>query len=198
MQFREVLERARDKCRSLITQAAAQHRTDSHKTILEPAARSADGAACFAPDGLQLPLRFDLAYVDDSGKWQSDNAESLTIRFNTTAYAEWDRIKITIHEIAWDYLRISAISPPVGDWEALRKWFLRWFDVTDENTSDKDGLSGVVHFISDPEIHDDGFQFFVDLGSAPIDAVSDLLDCLVSMEVTACTFGSNEAWRSGS
>lgn len=191
MQFLEALERAREKCRNLIAQAAMQHRTDGHKVNMEVAPLRADGAVCFAPDGLQLPLRLDFAYADEADVWHTENADSLTIRFGTTAYAERDRMKIATHEIAWDYLKISAFPLPSGDWESLRESFLRWFDAAEVNVPDADGLYGVVHFISDPEISDDGFQFFVDLGSSPIGALSDLLDCLASMQITSCTFGSN-------
>jgi hypothetical protein len=69
---------------------------------------------------------------------------------------------------------------------------LKWFDLTEENEPDSDGLSGVVHFISDPESSDGGFTFIVDLGSASIDAFGELLDCLIEMGVETCLIGARK------
>ncbi len=192
--FRDAAERARDQCRSLIAQSIARRRSEGHKVIAEPTPRFADGSVAFAPDGLRLPLRYDLAFADESGKWHSENADSHTIRFETTAHADWQGcMKITMHRLAWDYLELHCFpAPPDCDWEPLRSWFLNWFDVDEAKEPDADDLYGVVHFISDPEVASDGFKLFVDLGSAPMAALGQLLDRLVDMQVTACTFGRND------
>ncbi len=158
----------------------------------EPALRLADGSVCCAPDGLQLPLWHDLVFADDEGKWHPEHADSHTIRFERAVHTHWEgRIEITIRQILWDYLEIHCSPWPVAnDWAPLRAWFLQWFDSDDVKEPDAEGLSGVVHFISDPETLNDGFRLFVDLGSAPLDALGDLLNRLAELGVARCSFGS--------
>jgi len=54
---------------------------------------------------------------------------------------------------------------------------MEWFDPEDQNPLDPVGLYGVVHFASDPEAVESS-KFFVDMGSAPVEALLALMSHL--------------------
>lgn len=61
---------------------------------------------------------------------------------------------------------------------ALIDWFNDWFDGDDENEPDKVGLQQVVHFMSDPQVLAGGVKATMDLGSALVEALENLLFAL--------------------
>jgi hypothetical protein len=70
--------------------------------------------------------------------------------------------------------------------DALETWYGQWLDVAETNVPDADGLLGVVH---DLAWRTDGIgarEVVVDLGSAPLDALTTLLQILASAGVRHC------------
>lgn len=61
---------------------------------------------------------------------------------------------------------------------ALIDWFNDWFVGDDENEPDKVGLQQVVHFMSDPQVLAEGVKATMDLGSATVEGLGDLLFAL--------------------
>jgi hypothetical protein len=114
MDFREILDHARNQCRSMIVEAAAGHRLQGRRVILEPIPRLEDGAVCFAPDGLRLPLRYDLVHLDNMAAWRQQMVDSPTIHFESLTCINWEhRLSITTHRIAWDYVVLRSSLPAV-------------------------------------------------------------------------------------
>jgi hypothetical protein len=102
----------------------------------------------------------------------------------------WEHtLSIEIHSLCWDYMQFELPMVGIVDWEWLRNWFLRWFDMADARSAGADGLFGVVHFVSDPKVEADVAAFFVDFGSAPTDAFAGFLDELVRIGVARCVVG---------
>jgi len=50
-------------------------------------------------------------------------------------------------------------------------------------------LSGVVHFMSDPELQGDRYDISLDLGSAPVETFESLLDALVLVGAKSVEIG---------
>ncbi|MEL6766790.1 MAG: hypothetical protein AAFP17_06390 [Pseudomonadota bacterium] len=69
--------------------------------------------------------------------------------------------------------RIDAQEP---DWRPLRRWFLEWFQ--SRFADEAPDLDGAVHSVQGPDRVPGGWRLRIDLGSAPVDAVSALIGAL--------------------
>ena len=193
MNFREIIDRARSRCRESLIASYQQRRECGEEIITEPAPRNQAGAILSAPDGLMLPLRYDYVARKPGSDYQSHQADTVTIRFSEPVFATWEgTLRIEVRSIAWDYLRIECFDGAFTDFEPLRSWFLKWVDFADEVSPDKDDLHGVVHFISDPVYAERSVSFFVDLGSSRSESLAELFDVLVAAGVTHCILGDTE------
>jgi hypothetical protein len=143
---------------------------------LEPALRTSTGL--LATEGeLRLPVRLDL--LPKAG------GSSIMIDSPTRPQIElWESMigdcHVSIRPFTWDYARVS-IYGVFDNWTPIKEWFFRWFDPDDQNCLNKEGLYGVVHFLSDPEIEEGVASLTVDFGSAPIEAFFSLLDAFLAM-----------------
>ena len=86
------------------------------------------------------------------------------------------RTDIELNPFFWDAatLELNAADPSRLP-AVLKTWFLSWFDTEDVNTRNAEGLYGVVHFMSDPEIAEQRCSVNIDLGSASEHSLEDLL-----------------------
>ncbi len=192
MTFGELVDHAQKKGCSLLAEKIEQRKGEGFKTYAEPSMRNNSGEVVCAPDGLKLPLRSDLAFVGSSGEAQTEYADSSALNFREPVFARWeDKLKIEIHSISWDYMHFQLFPPPETEtnWDGLKTWFMRWFNAEDEKSPNADGLSGIVHFISDPEVEPDRIEIYVDFGSAPTDALAEFFDELVKLDIKVCMIG---------
>jgi hypothetical protein len=191
MTFGEVVTRAYQRSRILIEKMIKEKKADGAKIYAEPALRDLSGNIVSAPDGLRLPLRYDLGFQNSGGRVETINADSSATNFREPVFATWEhKLKIEMHSISWDYMlfRLLPINPGY-DWECVRGWFLKWFDSNDEKAPDENGLCGIVHFISDPVETKAELRIWVDLGSAPPDALAEFFDLLIQLGVETCRIG---------
>jgi len=193
MNFGEIIARSQSRCTEVLLEIICQKKSEGHEVIVEPAPRLPSGEVAFAPDGLKLPLRYDLVFKDSSGKYHNENANSVTFSFSEPVFATWERsLKIEILSLCWDFMRFDlSPSPTAPDWESVRAWFLKWFDVEDKKIQ-PNGLMGVVHFISDPVLNGSSILIFTDLGSANSDALAELFDEFVRLGFTSCVIGKKD------
>jgi hypothetical protein len=171
--------------------AAAEERCAKKNTsvILEPCLRSSDGTA--AVEGkLQLPLRKDLAVLKNGAV-----KELLTIdtkgmlSFEPLAFDWGEGLRISLGPFQWQQLPFRMPHRRRADWQPFQEWFWRWFR---EDEDGDDGLLGAVHFLSDPEVLGKAVAFEVDLGSAPVEALEELLDAIAVTGVKQCVIGKLE------
>jgi len=192
MNFGEIVNRARSRCTESLVEQINLRQAEGYQVIIEPAPRLQGGIA-FAPDGLKLPLRYDLVFQDSLGVYHSENAKSTTLNFSESVFVTWEqRLKVELRSLCWDYMQIELFS--VQDepgWEGLRQWFLKWFDLEDNKKAQPNGLHGVVHFISDPILKDGRVSLFVDLGSASSDALAELFDEFIKLGSISCIIGKS-------
>jgi len=88
---------------------------------------------------------------------------------------------VYIAPFAWNevMLRVAGLAPEdMG--AVLAPWFMHWFDPHDANRANEEGLFGVVHFASDPCGEGGMVVVELDLGSAPAQALEDLLERLAA------------------
>ncbi len=63
----------------------------------------------------------------------------------------------------------------------------RWMDLDDEFPRDEHGLSGVLHFVSQPDNEENESVFYVDFGSAPLKCFASLMEVLFQAGVRQVT-----------
>lgn len=180
-----VLERIRDiNIRSL--KAASEEHAPCY---MEPALRNEDGTV--AGEGeFDLPCRVDVIPIgDDDDLLPSVMVDPSTrLRFQTLLITE-DGMRVSVKPFGWDHAEFVVRFPGKPVVQALLQWFLTWFDPDDNNAVDPDGLSGVVHYLSDPAYSKDKLRFDVDFGSAPVEAFHALVQTLKQMGASAMEVG---------
>ena len=93
-----------------------------------------------------------------------------------------------VNNFNWDSLtiRLEHIEPvPIGK---IRNWYLEWFQPRRLGESAR--LKGVVHALEGPEKIDGFCQTQVNLGTAPTEALSDLLRAFAGSQIVATHLGS--------
>ncbi len=180
----ELLSLLRD-IRSINVEALAEYANNNPGAHVEPALRTDDGE--LAVDGpLSLPMRVDMIFTEDGEITDSitvtpDKKISLDV-FETLVGG----LPTRLSPFGWDYAHIDiAFRDPPASLEALGAWFVRWFDMEDENEADENQLYKVVHFMSDPEYTGSGIKLIVDFGSAPVEAFPELFSVLTKMGATS-------------
>ena len=153
--------------------------SEGARIITEAAYRNSDGS--LARDGpLALPLRGDIFVSSGNQPLKVERVDSKSaLSFEPFILEETSDAAVRIAPFHWDAcnFRIRGIHNSTN-WELLRDWFTHWFDEEDSNPADAQGLSGVVHFLSDPEYEGSLTLIQVDFGSAPIEAFQELLHVL--------------------
>jgi hypothetical protein len=141
---------------------------------VEPAYRQASGA--LATEGsLDLPCRADFIPTEGEHAEPSTVDSTSQLQFEAASF-EIGGTSIELSPFVWDWVAIEVTGLTHDSVsQVLKGWFLRWFDVDDRNTETEEGLFGVAHFMCDPEVVGEAIRVTVDLGSAPAEAVEDLM-----------------------
>ena len=173
MTITELLAAIRQPYVQMLAEAAK-----AQEAYVEPVYRTSDGAP--ATEGLwDLPCRADVIAAAGENAGES-------IQVNSQSQLDFAPIHFSIADTAvalspfiWDWLPLEVSGLPQDQaTQVLTDWFNQWFDGEDENPVNEAGLQEVIHFMSDPEPTADGFKLTIDLGSAPSEAVEDLLFAL--------------------
>lgn len=96
---------------------------------------------------------------------------------------------VSLYPFAWDDCPVS-FSHPDFPWPDLHNWLYLHIDRHAQFPADPSGLHGVIHSVSPPESRGSRHYLYVDLGSAPVSALADLIDLLTSRGATRIAFGN--------
>jgi hypothetical protein len=94
--------------------------------------------------------------------------------------------------IAWHAVtfRCNPLGFPEED---LVAWGNRWIRDEAPPLGPQDGLTGIIHFVSQPELHAGLLEFEVDFGSAPIEAFEELTTVLSGCIKEILTYEDSDA-----
>ena len=96
---------------------------------------------------------------------------------------------MTLSPFQWDWCQVKIFglqgSP---DWKPLVGWFMSNFHESSQSDVGEDS-SGVVHFMSDPELQGDHYLVEFDLGSAPVETFKTLLDAFILVGAKSVEIG---------
>ncbi len=128
-----------------------------------------------APEPYNL-YRFDLVSFDgDEPSLVEVNLESY-IESEPMIYQVGD-MAVEIQSLHWNGIEFS-VQPAIVDEEPLKVWAIRWLDLEEDLD-----LGGFIHSLTAPE-DDRGYTMWsVDFGTAPVQAVQELLQVLAGLGV---------------
>ena len=167
-----------DAFKRAVESAKAEAQKSGRKLIIEAAA-SVDPGAGASDDG-SLPYRLDVVHLGAGGAVQPtvvDAGHDLSWEPETSQFGDF---LAEIEAFVWHTcVVVGEPAPEPAALSQLKDWFLRWFQR--EGHHGEKPFGGVVHFMSEPQVDGDALRVQVDLGSAPPEALIDLLETFGKM-----------------
>jgi hypothetical protein len=100
--------------------------------------------------------------------------------------------EVRVYPVMWEVF-ILWCRHPSPDWRTLDAWRAKWLDMErGADPNDEDGLSGVAHYLAPAVAEGGGYLFEIDFGSAPIEALMELIDALVRGGATEIELGRSD------
>jgi len=100
-------------------------------------------------------------------------------------------VPVKIYAGAWEGYPVWFRHPD-PNWALLDGWKKKWLVFDRQAERDEDGLCGLVHYLGAPTVEAGGFVYCIDFGSAPVDALTDLLNALVDMGASEIEVGRSD------
>jgi hypothetical protein len=139
------------------------------------------------PNGRTTPVPFCLTRIDIiSGESDAPRVRRIAdLQEEASSVNFWlpSGVQMQQHAFSWEALRLR-FSGPQFKIESLQGWLTSWLVADEVREPDSSGLSGVVHDLA-WATEQGMWQLDVDLGSAPIDALEDLLAGISGAGVTS-------------
>lgn len=107
-------------------------------------------------------------------------------RFAPPLAVDWHGLALTVEALHWDDIELRCEAGTAPD--AADAWFVQWFAPDTPRRGTEAAFAGVIHsaaFGHDPT-SPVGWITNVDLGSAPVAAMTDLLDLLAAGGAETC------------
>ncbi|MEM7526808.1 MAG: hypothetical protein AAF416_03920 [Pseudomonadota bacterium] len=213
----DVLEPVRDLAVGELLETIARTLDEGHTVHAEPKAR--DRAGQVLREGrLALPSRRDLLVRHAGGSLTREIQGPGLLQFEPITLVEPDGFVCVIGPFRWDSAlvvleraeapaapaceaaplpqgadmeaAVEAASPIAEpDWRPLRRWFLEWFQ--SRFSDEAPDLDGAVHAMYGPEDVPVGWRLRIDLGSAPVEALNDLVGALAATGAARVRIGES-------
>ncbi|GIW78558.1 MAG: hypothetical protein KatS3mg105_0365 [Gemmatales bacterium] len=159
-----------------------QRRTPNSSVYIEPIRRAADDTPWRA-GALQLPYRMDLAVFVERRDWHVvEISTPRKVQFAPTGTDWTPNMRVTFQAFCWEKCPVRLHGRFEGEqwWPAL-DWFNHWFDEFETKAALQKDIKEVVHSISDPDVDSEFTYLTIDLGSAPVKCLEELLDSFEKM-----------------
>ncbi len=173
---------------------------DSLLEAMKGQEKSAPEVMFEAPGDAPLPFRVKRVdyLVNENGSLQTTLIEGASIPIAPREYKTAEGLRLTLKSISWQFVEFACNKFDSSN-SKFMEWCTYWMDLDDKFASNEDGLSGVLHFVSNPECADEETIFYVDFGSAPLKCFSSLMEVLSEIGVRQVTARTpwNTLLRSG-
>lgn len=132
---------------------------------------------------LGLPVRSDLETRVNGSQAYFDISEDLFIEFDPLMLRLQNDAPVSISPFKWSDMQVALTTQSAPkNWKPLRQWYLEAFQ--ERFDRDSPDIHGVVHSLNGPYGGPENWQFSVDLGTANVDVISDLLTALNALNAT--------------
>ena len=180
----QLVDHERDAYRSVLIQLCADLRSHGREVFPEIQIKFGDDSW---PEPYRM-MRVDALFKKGDKVGPAEASIKNPRRFSPMAET-WGALQVTAHPLTWNAVEFQMIgSPP--DHEVLFAWLDRWYDKGDTKSPVSDGLFGVVHNITPPELRDGAWSVSIDFGSAPIEAFTTFVDLVQGTGAQSLAFGS--------
>lgn len=188
MRLGEILDQVRAYYLKRFVEATRKYSKDEIET--EAALRNKTGE--LQCDGrFALPVRVDILVGSKSKMNESITIDTeRMLSFEPIEFPWEEQLQVSLRPFQWNWIRVSIPEKRNVDWKPVVEWFWKWFDKDDCNKPDKDGLFGVVHFLSDPKTEGNKNVVFIDFGTSPVTALEEFLDAVVKTGANEVTIGN--------
>lgn len=187
MTLGEILDRSRE-----IYVHALLEMIEANRPCFPEAAFCDENGVPVTEGPLATPYRADLV-LEEPGETAGRSVRVPApeeVKFSPIWFRWEDALHVDMQSFRWDACDIQINALQEVDWQPLRSWFIQWFDMEDAKPLDELGLSGVVHYLSDPEmIGAHNYRVQIDFGSAPVEAFDELLDAIRAMGANSIGIG---------
>lgn len=183
----DLLDPVRDMAVAGILETMAAHLRSGADVRAEPKLRDPDGLV--RREGvLALPRRADLA-ITKAGRTLIQRVEGTPlISFTPVTLSTGSGLSATIAPFHWDAAEVRVEARQLRpSWSPLRHWFLEWFQSRYAEVAPD--LDGSVHAIDGPRQTEQGWEFLVDFGSAPVQCVPDMIEALATTGASRVQIG---------
>jgi hypothetical protein len=147
-----------------------------------------DAAGELVTEGLlDVGARADIVVIAPDGTRSIRVDSTRAISFSPLDFRWATGLSVRLQPFQWDYCELNvfpSLQSPEG--HSLAKWFRHWFEPRQTLGS----ILGVPHFISDPEENGTRQRYYIDLGTAPVQAFEELLDACIDGGATEVIIGS--------
>ncbi|MBK0400576.1 hypothetical protein H0I76_15360 [Limibaculum sp. M0105] len=138
---------------------------------------------------LALPRRGDLRVVTANRRLIERIESPPPLDFAPITLVDAGGFVTTFAPFRWDALAIIiAAGQPRPNWAPVRHWFLEWFQTRYADVAPD--LAGTVHTLDGPEKSGAQWRIMLDLGSAPVDCISDLIGAFAATGAGRMHLGS--------
>ena len=174
MKIKELLEKHREYYLNHYGQALTKEKSGAAELLIELNKQGDE------PNEVYRMYRFDFM--------SKENDAPKPVEFNLDGYLNHETVeydvgeqKIIVNPFFWNSIEL-ILDTEVKDLNDYEDWARKWLDLKDKNKIDQNGYSGVIHNISPPEPIQRGTRFLIDLGTAPVDALTELIEIFLNTE----------------
>jgi hypothetical protein len=149
---------------------------------------------------LQRTIRVDLLWKENNEPRAAKVEIEGVLPGSAVGAMQVGSMEVLVHPVAWNFCPVR-LTHAAADFSPLNDWYRKWLAEDAPPESDEFGLSGVVHSLSPPMREGQGgaggagWLLLVDFGSAPTDALVELLQALQTMGATDVKIGAALAWE---
>ncbi len=184
----EILAPVRELYLSRYFRRLAKWRKIGYEVEPEAQVRDVDGEIQRA-GVLNLPSRADFGVVGPCGLQYRNLAEICDLIFEPMEFPLSRTASITVHPFCWKEFAITFdADDDAKRLKLVRQWYLETFQ--SRRLNEGPDLQGVLHSLSGPTFADNKWSIVIDMGSAPINSFTSLLDVLVGSDVQEIAIGA--------
>jgi hypothetical protein len=186
----ELLDEIRELYLDRYAEAIKNYRRNKSVKVFTEGALATSRGEPIGEGPLDLPMRIDIAVVKGGSVKESFRVDSELRLYFETFSVDWaEKLPVTLCPFQWDFCQARlfglADSP---DWKPLVDWFMSSFHGSSPSGADED-FSGVVHFMSDPELQGECYLVEFDFGSAPVETFGTLLEAFILVGAKSVEIG---------
>ncbi|MDZ4288795.1 MAG: hypothetical protein U0984_12595 [Prosthecobacter sp.] len=140
--------------------------------------------------GIYRLRRPDILHRDDHGQIRiTEVNEDRYLSFDPFVTAPMPGISIRYTPFHWYSLEVRVVGE-ITDWTPFEKWAHYWMDAEDARLVEGQEWSNTIHDVTEPSLGEGVWTFAIDLGSADVECIPQLVNLLVELGARTIELGT--------